>query len=300
MLNALVTKLFKVSIEALQGVSLVLTMFRLAFRLKIRRFWWEDAWAAVGFVCGVTFIIVTRIYLDVGGEAPVIAAWISSYMFTTIVWAVRMSLITSILRIIPPSKLLRRICFVLAAIFFLVWATLVALKTWNCAANKTWEKSRGPSGKPVCYIPSSFAIFELTTDFAADAILVFLSLKLLWRVKLPSRQRRMILSIFSSCATISIFSLIHALTQLIPIPSAQAIFTDLELVSSMIVCNLLVVVTYAYRTILGSTAGESSDSSESTAQDDDFTSRLPTSTQHLTTVDWSLPFNSGPTTLGTR
>ena len=39
-----------------EGLAILLTLFRLLFRLQIQRFWWEDVWAAVMIVCGIAFI----------------------------------------------------------------------------------------------------------------------------------------------------------------------------------------------------------------------------------------------------
>ncbi|KAI9462962.1 hypothetical protein HD554DRAFT_2027383, partial [Boletus coccyginus] len=134
-------------------------------------------------------------------------------------------------------------------------------------------------------------------DFAGDVTLVFLSLKLLWGVKLPRRQRRLILSTFASSMVMSMTSLPHAIAQAFESHSLILITGDLEvshvilsqIISSLIVCNLLVVVTYIYRVYLSSS--ESEDSSE----DDDFTTPAPRSTQSLTTVDLS---TLDPTTMG--
>lgn len=107
----------------------------------------------------------------------------------------------------------------------------------------------------------------------------------------------------------SIFSLLHSLTQIIPIIPFQPVSLNLEvcatsslatrtthhqpqLLSSLIVCNLLVVVTYAYR-VLQSSNPTSLYGSEGDTKDDDFTTPVvaPTGVQSLTTVDLSMPIN---------
>ncbi|KAH7890433.1 hypothetical protein F5I97DRAFT_29967 [Phlebopus sp. FC_14] len=274
------TVTLSIAMSVLEGLSLLLTLFRLWFRLRIQRFWWEDAWAAVSFVCGASFIVGVWIYIKADNEAALVAAWVCTAMFTSIVWAVRMSLIFSIIRIVVPTRRLRRLTYAISILFVLTWSSLMVVKALECGIR------RNAKAKPACSLPKSVASFELATDVAADTILIFVSLRLLWRVKLPTRQRRMILCIFSSCAVMTLFSLLHALCQLIPVKDGQAIFLDLEIISSTIVCNLLVVVTYAYRVILAPTnpGNEAFEDSETSTTDDDFTT--PT-TQRLTTLDFT-------------
>ncbi|KAF8129507.1 hypothetical protein EV363DRAFT_288600 [Boletus edulis] len=84
--------------------------------------------------------------------------------------------------------------------------------------------------------------FLLPANCASDAALVCLSLKLLWRVKLPQGRHRMVLSLFSSSVLMSMSSLFHAICQLVvPLESAQYIAFDTEVFLSLIVCNLLII-----------------------------------------------------------
>lgn len=62
-MEMLYIKYVAVATSVLQGLSLLMTLFRLYFRLKIRRFWLEDAWAAVVFILGITNLISEWAYL---------------------------------------------------------------------------------------------------------------------------------------------------------------------------------------------------------------------------------------------
>lgn len=68
------------------------------------------------------------------------------------------------------------------------------------------------------------------------------------------------------------------------IPSPPSYTTDqtLQLTSTLIVCDLLVIVTYVYRVMLSSSNESLSSEQDDCSGDDDFTTRLPSS---LTTVD---------------
>lgn len=109
-----------------------------------------------------------------------IAGWISSYTFTTIIWwvsvspeshfchrppparSVRLSLLYSIVRVGLPSSLLRNLMHVIGAIFVIIWASLVGLKTWWCVDNM-----ESALGLPRCHLSDSIAIFEVTSECPA-------------------------------------------------------------------------------------------------------------------------------------
>ncbi|KAI9573116.1 hypothetical protein HD554DRAFT_2059157 [Boletus coccyginus] len=278
--------------SVINGLMMILTLFRLLFRLQIQRFWWEDMWAAVMFVCGMTFIIAQLVYFEtVNYGTALITRWMTSVAFTSTVWAARTSLLYSIIRVIfiSPSTVLRKFTHVMTALFFMFWAIIIALKTRRCVNNTEPILSLG-SVRPTCALQEVETLFEVITDCVSDVALIVLGLKLLWKVKLPRRQRRMILCVSSSSAILSMFSLLHATCRLIPVESGKHIASEMKLTSALIVCNLLVVVTYMYRMIFGSPNGSFPSESESSSEDDDFTTRVPPNptTQLLTTVDLSV------------
>ncbi|KAF8555029.1 hypothetical protein OG21DRAFT_1597068 [Imleria badia] len=268
--------------SVVDGLAMMLTLFRLFVRLQIRRFWWEDMWAAIMLAFGTTFIIAQLLYFEtVNYETALITGWMTSLAFTCTLWAARMSLLYSTIRVISPSSILRKFTRAMAVVFLLFWATIIGLKTWRCVNHTKPMHSLGRV-RPVCGLPDVEIVFQLITDCVSDAALVNLSLKLLWRVKLPGKLRRMILCLFSSSAIMSMFSLFHAICQLVPLESGKYIAFETELTWSLIVCNLLVVVTYMYRVILSSPDGSLPSESEA---DDDFTTPIRTNLiSQLTTV----------------
>ncbi|KAI9452677.1 hypothetical protein HD554DRAFT_2032436, partial [Boletus coccyginus] len=201
---------------AIKLLTVVVSLFRLTYRLKMRRFWWEDMWAAVVMVGAVVHSTVNFIYFQTDNfQTAKTARWISSYAFPSIVWwvSVRMCLLYSIIRVVFPFTFLRNLMRAIGALFVIAWAVFISLKVWWCESDFV-----AAHGRPVCFVPASIAIFEvsgdyahiLVADFAGDVTLVFLSLKLLWGVKLPRRQRRLILSTFASSMVMSMTSLPHA------------------------------------------------------------------------------------------
>jgi hypothetical protein len=132
-------------------------------------------------------------------------------------------------------------------------------------------------------------------------MLVAFSFRLLWNVNLPTRQRRMIRTIFSSSIIISLFSLFHAATSFVSlITSLTTVAVNLEVRScswsdvnpyiyiwqtsfSLIVCNLLVIVTCAYRAL--------NRKPDEDPEDDDYSSR----TQAVSTSQWLTTTNPSAT-----
>lgn len=69
-----------------------------------------------------------------------------------------MSMLFSVIRIIPPMISLRRTAYLFAAIFGLMWVGLVVQKAYVCAHDKDWELATVPQ----CHLGKSVGIYELT------------------------------------------------------------------------------------------------------------------------------------------
>ncbi|KIJ63580.1 hypothetical protein HYDPIDRAFT_92075, partial [Hydnomerulius pinastri MD-312] len=270
-----------------EGLGLILTAARILFRLRIGRFWWEDAWAVITLLCGLLWIISQWIYLY--GSTSIIASWITSLAFTCIVTAVRMSILLSITRVVQRTPFLRKVTYACAAFFAACWIILMVEKVWWCASSsKDWQRVVASNSKPFCQIQNMTSVFQFSTDAASVTILVVLPLRMLWKVKLPRRQRRMILSIFATSVVIAIGALFHTLGQVLDNNDVMVAGLHVEIALALIVCNLLVVVTCAYRFLRDNTLGTEDTSEDTSVIDDDFTrpARLPRSTvPNLTTIE---------------
>ncbi|KAJ8582417.1 hypothetical protein M405DRAFT_830698 [Rhizopogon salebrosus TDB-379] len=283
----------KAAASVVQVMAIALTVFRVWFRLYIRRFWWEDAFAVSAGLFAVAKMITSWILLNSKGTTAAVAFWITTFMFPCITWSARMSILLSITRIARPTRWLFRFSLGFATIFSLMWAGSMVQRALTC------DYSDKPSPvnhtAPFCNIYGSTAVYEVTISCVADAMLVAFSFRLLWNLNLPTRQRRMIRIIFSSGIIMSLFSLFHAATNFVSsIAGIATVAVNLETSSSLIICNLLVIVTCAYR-VLNRKSNED-------PEDDDYSSRTqavstsqqlatinPSATsQQLTTVDLAI------------
>ncbi|KAG1836647.1 hypothetical protein DFJ58DRAFT_749734 [Suillus subalutaceus] len=254
--------------SAFLGLGLVLTIFRLAYRIWLRRFWLEDAWAGVAFLFGIATLTSCWTYVEAAGEEEIISFWVYSFTFLSLVWAVRLSILFSIVRIVYETQHLRRLILGLAGLFLGLWAGVVAQKAWGFGHNTSWYQT---TGKVHAFLTQPMVAFELMSDCLSDTILIVLPLRLLWSFKLPKRQKRMIFAIFSSSIVVTIISIFRGFCETAKYTSVLGPVTDFETALSLLICNLLVVVTFLYR-IFGFASADDSVSSD----DDDYTTRTTT------------------------
>ncbi|KAG1819643.1 uncharacterized protein BJ212DRAFT_1554743, partial [Suillus subaureus] len=265
--------------SAFIALGLVLTIFRLAYRIWLRRFWIEDAWAGVAFLCGIVVLTSCWTYVEAGeglGEEGIISLWVYSFAFSSMVWAVRQSILFSIVRIVYATQHLRRLILGLAGFFLCLWAGLVAQKAWNNGHDTSWYQT---TGRVHVSMTRPMVAFELMTDCLSDTILIVLPLRLLWSLKLPKRQKRMIFAVFSSSIIVTIISIFRGVCQIAKYTTVLATATDFETALSLLVCNLLVIVTFLYR-IFGFVGADDPVSID----DNDYTTRTNTGGV-FTTVD---------------
>ncbi|KIJ62422.1 hypothetical protein HYDPIDRAFT_94501, partial [Hydnomerulius pinastri MD-312] len=241
-----------VFVTVLHSIAMLMSTsgIRLWIRIRLRRLWWEDAWAALALcldgICAVSTWTLTSPYAPpwyLSQNAHIISLWLTLISYTCLVWSARMSIVFSIIRVVPPPGPIRTIAYGVAVLFFFMWALVSSSKAYTCGSDTSWYEGviiQCPIGLPI-------AIIEFTTDLVSDAILVAMPLRMLWHVKLPRGERILILSIFSMSLLSCFASIIHV-AFLIPDPSFMAGMTaDIEGALGLMICNLLVIVTYFYR-----------------------------------------------------
>lgn len=257
-------------------MAITLTVFRVSFRVHIKRFWWEDAWAAVAGLCGTAHLINSWVHLLSQGTTCIVSFWLTTLMSTCINWSARMSILFAIARVARHTQRLYHLSIGFAILFTLAWGGVIAQKARHVRLSSDWYQLPCPS----CRGNHLMAACQLVAKSVADTIMLVFSFRLFWNVNLPPRQRRMILAIFSSNIIMIMFSLFRAIAHFLVATWVEMVAVNLEVSSSLIVCNLLVVVTYAYRVLNRLPADP---------EDDDYSgpiTSVPTS-QRLTTIGLS-------------
>ncbi|KAH7907009.1 hypothetical protein BJ138DRAFT_1161198 [Hygrophoropsis aurantiaca] len=287
--------ILRILTTALQCFAILLTFFRLWHRFSIQRFWWEDVWAVVAVLCSIASLVSSfwvHWQFQASLDMSIFAYWVYTIGFACAVWAVRMSVLYSTIRLISSAKTSRWIAISVTSLFALLWGGIVGWKVYYCAPNLEWYDS--PSH--TCFMPRSNVFYELATDVISDAILVALPLRMLWNIKLPQKQqRKMILCIFSSSMVVSFVSIFRAISRLSRRPSNTLPASNFEVACCLIVCNFLVIVTYLYRRFRTIEDDDSIDTSADTVTDpNSHTNTSPATALYLTTIDLEHLGESGP------
>ncbi|EGO21195.1 hypothetical protein SERLADRAFT_476072, partial [Serpula lacrymans var. lacrymans S7.9] len=242
----------RILVTVFHACAIMTTTFRLWYRVRKRRFWWDDGLAAIALlslcISLVCVWIITDGQVSPSGESKMLhitADWGVVTTFTTCLWFARMSIMVSIVRLAPPALRIRYLALCSSVLFALMWVALLVQKLYLCGHNIDWYDSSTAQ----CRLASSVAILQVVTDVVSDALLVALPIRLLRNVNLPKNQRKLILSVFSSSVLITLVCVIHIIFVIKPAVSLQTITGQLEIALSLIICNLLVIVTYLYGVI---------------------------------------------------
>ncbi|KAG2362505.1 hypothetical protein BDR07DRAFT_1406763 [Suillus spraguei] len=237
----------QVSITIVHTCTIVLTSWRLWYKIIQQCWWWEDVWAAIALVatiiCEVSIWIFSGTPMDSKtGDGPVIASWLLMINFTIGLWSSRLSMLCSIIRLSSPTRI-RTVAYWAAAAFGAVAIALLVCKGWFCASHHDWEGITPLS----CSLPSSVGIAQVIADFLSGMILVILPAQILHRAKLPRNQRIMILSVFSGSLITTLLSIVHAVFFIQADVILKILTAQLEMTISVIVCDLLPIVTCLYK-----------------------------------------------------
>ncbi|KAG1791913.1 uncharacterized protein HD556DRAFT_1206826, partial [Suillus plorans] len=229
-------------------IAMLCTIFRLVYRGWMRHLWWEDAWAACSLISDVICLLCIWIHTSISCECSSsrsnidltfmsVPAWIFSVAFTSVVWcasAARMSMIFSIIRIARPSghKYQKWITYLITVSFACMWAVVLVSKDSTCVFK--------------CQKTMSVALVQLITDVVADVSLILAPL-LFWKnTKLSSNHKILILSPFCASLLITAITIPHSVMLFHSASETTLIIAHVKAALSLVVCNLLVIVTSIY------------------------------------------------------
>ncbi|KAF8879488.1 hypothetical protein BD779DRAFT_1788944, partial [Infundibulicybe gibba] len=109
--------------------------------------------------------------------------------FLLVSWSAKISLALAIARIFPPGRTIRRFAMGMAWSFGLLCMASILGIAISCGRDTSWYNSP----QVQCEFPNALSITTFCANLVADALLVLTPLRMLWRVKLPDEQRRLIL-----------------------------------------------------------------------------------------------------------
>ncbi|KAF5381672.1 hypothetical protein D9615_005562 [Tricholomella constricta] len=223
-------------------IAAVVTLVRLFERIRSKRFGYDDGFAALSLAILVVFVVSLFTHLGdpthLSHATRVAMYYILAQGFYGIVWAARLSILFSVIRITPNGSNLKRILYGLVGTFLLIWAILFAQVFWVCEPEPLWKDALSPQ----CALGRNVAIAQLISDIYADSVLIVAPLRLLWNLEVSRSQKNRLLVVFSASIGTTIASLVHAYYVLRVGGLDEVFVAVVELCVSLLVCNLAVVV----------------------------------------------------------
>jgi len=277
---------------SIPGLAFVLTMLRLHHRWQLQQLGYDDGWAAFSLLSVFWLVAGEWMYSDEPGIGPlsesikirIVGYYMASFGFTCVIWSARMSILFSVVRVIPPAGRLLKFAYASACLFACMWVTLIIQKAVICERNDAWKL--GP--RTQCRLGSSVATLEVANDCVSDAILIFIPIRLLWDASIKKGDRKLLMSVFSASLLTTIISIVHDLYLFTSNRDMEAIMAHVEASTALVICNLAVLAVWFRRTIFyRSRVVEETEASSRTFPP------LETGSQQLTSISYF------PTTMST-
>ncbi|KAF8154168.1 hypothetical protein B0H34DRAFT_677016 [Crassisporium funariophilum] len=250
---------YKISLFILHCVAILATCFRLVYRMRRRQLRWDDLWAFIAmftsiFVLSIFMILPVTVLKYHPMRVRSFASWAPLFMHPTGIWSSRMSIAVTIVRLLPNGQM-KQISKVAPWSFVLFWLTVVVQKIFICGKDVPLV--------PQCNIPRLTAALELTTDMLADLWLILWPAYMLMKIRLPKNHFRLLLACFSCGILTTGVNIAHSIFIILKKNSLIGVTAHYQLAISLLLCNILVLVTYIYRVFRAAnsplTSGESSD-----------------------------------------
>lgn len=248
----------------LQVLAVLITILRLGYRVRTHMFWVEDMWAVAALVCVVASLIAgwKSVYGD-GDQSAVTCFWVYGFASPSAICAVRQSILFSVARIFWSARSLRLTTIAIALVFLVLYGALVTQNAWQFGHGHDWCHRPDKNGQVHVYLTYPIIIFELITNRVSDIIVVSLALYLLWGIKLPAKERIMILAALSTSIIVTIVSVFQPICQLMHFGSILRVATAFELAISLLTCNLLVATTHVYKIVIHRRRSDSESNTDS-------------------------------------
>ncbi|KAF5316229.1 hypothetical protein D9619_006254 [Psilocybe cf. subviscida] len=241
-------------LTAIHVTGIGLTIFRFRYRANTQRLWWDD-WIAL-FAMLVDCVYITILWFDYAQQDSILQThevrvalyWLGLMLFLTAVWAIRISLALAIARIWPPRDPTRMFAIGMAFMSVAFCAIVIVRSVTLCAHQPALVS--GPDA--ACHWSLDLRVLVVAANITSDALLVAVPLYKLWRVRLNPRKRRLILGAFTASSCTTAATLLCGVFQFTSenLEPAKTIliekFLYFETGISLVVCNLLVVVTYLH------------------------------------------------------
>ncbi|KAH6914774.1 hypothetical protein BKA70DRAFT_554745 [Coprinopsis sp. MPI-PUGE-AT-0042] len=257
---------WKVCITVLQAVAISVTVLRIRIRWKDAKLWWDDYVAAASMLVDVVFAITFWLLFGsyAGAPTPLIYAkfsWLTVVLYFSIFWSSRVSLALSIARVFPAGTVARKTLLAMAVLFFglfIITSVLVgSICSWSPSIYPPEttifvEYANCPPGTLRYLLAGGIAA---AVDFLSDIMGIVVPLAFLWCISLPPNERRLVHGAIWATLLATLSGVVACVFWYAPIDLGkdyQIIVVGVrhqQAATSLIICNLLVVVTYWWRKV---------------------------------------------------
>ncbi|KIM47026.1 hypothetical protein M413DRAFT_268127 [Hebeloma cylindrosporum] len=256
------------------------TCLRLGHRWRTKQMWWDDYSACIPLTVDVIFIILTWLRFrdgvagipEMGGF--VYSDWFGVALGWTVIWGSRISLSLSIARVFPAKNTCRRFLLGLSIAFFLSYlANLLAAAVPCRTTERAWYSQAFNRKSCIKKLGARVIPLYLTflLDLRAEILLLVTPLVMLWKVKLPTKERRLILALFASSLITLLTSITFSIIWGLTIDQGDrsviliAMLGLLQAGLCLLICSLLIITMFFYRFILRKSESDVHSSSSSSA-----------------------------------
>ncbi|KAF8521380.1 hypothetical protein BU17DRAFT_45848, partial [Hysterangium stoloniferum] len=228
--------------------AVTVTSVRLVLRIRSSTVWWDDALVFLAIVFSTTMSAATGMHYGdpyaYSRSARLAAYYLIAEGFYLALWTTRLSILYSIIRIVPGPKQ-KRFLYGAAIAFTTVLVLLLAQVFWVCEAPGKWKLAPNPQ----CPLGLQVAVCQLITDIIADILLIVVPVRLLTSTSLERGLKIRLVIIFSATMLTTVVGLVHA-AYLLEVRGIDAIVSAVvEVAVCIVVCNLVVLVPALYRVL---------------------------------------------------
>ncbi|TFK16945.1 hypothetical protein FA15DRAFT_374536 [Coprinopsis marcescibilis] len=234
---------------ALHYVSMLITVIRLGYRVKRRQLWWDDLWALLAIV-GTVFIIM--LYTTLGlrklntfpAQMQSFFTWMSYLSSPTAMWSARLSILLTIIKVLPfgTNRNVARASFI---VMFFLWVGVLLSKVFMCGVPVPTNL--------VCDVPRKTTALTLTLNIVSVVWLVALPAFRLYRVKSALAYRNFMVACVTAGLCLIAVDVAHAVNLInaeapgrVANYQALNISGNLQVILSMLASNIVVFITYMF------------------------------------------------------
>ncbi|KAF5327107.1 hypothetical protein D9619_004524 [Psilocybe cf. subviscida] len=246
---------WRVCVTMFHVAAILSTLLRIRTRYKSQRMWLDDYLVIVPMTVDFIYCIspwaLPLLSPDPRGtgQFDLRKLWAVLLLCFTVIWFSRICFMLSLARIFPPGSPTRSRILSLVFLFALLFCVVVLLLAFHC---DPYNSSATHCVKFLRFDPATK--YAYSVDTISDIIMIITPLVVLWKVKLPKLEKRIILAALSgSIMTLLLFAVLMFITfgpfqrYNLPYVILSIMLSHLTAASSLLTCNALVVVTNIFR-----------------------------------------------------